>query len=80
MVIIIPIFDFKVIFKPGWVHFLPNQLSIINHGESAIRVKDQLHDAQLFGIEINWYGQIIYYSKKLLQRQYAQKGTELISD
>jgi hypothetical protein len=56
-------FDFKIIFKLGWVHFLPNQLSILNHGESVIRVEDQLHDAQLFGIEINWYGHIIYYLK-----------------
>jgi hypothetical protein len=46
-------FDFKVIFKPSRVHFLPNQLSIINHGVSVIRVEDQLIDAQLFGIEID---------------------------
>jgi hypothetical protein len=66
MVIITPRFDFKIIFKPSWVHFLPNQLSIINHGELAIRVEDQLHDAQLFGIKINWYGQIIYYLKEII--------------
>jgi hypothetical protein len=46
------------------VHFLPNQLPKINHGELAIRVEDQLPDAQLFGIEIDWYGQIIDYLKK----------------
>ncbi len=73
-------FDFKVIFKLGWVHLLPNQLSIISHGESAIRVADQLHDAQLLGIEINWYGQIIYYLKQLFQQQYAQRRTKPISD
>ncbi len=49
-------FDFKVIFKPGWVHFLPNQLSIIDHGVLVIEVEDQLFDAQLFGIKIDWYG------------------------
>jgi hypothetical protein len=46
-------FDFKVIFKLGWVHFLPNQLSIINHRELTIGVEDQLLDVQLFGIEID---------------------------
>jgi len=35
------------------MHFLPNQLSIINHGVSAIGVEDQLFDAQLFGIKID---------------------------
>jgi hypothetical protein len=29
-------FDFKVIFKPGWVHFLHDQLSRINHGKPTI--------------------------------------------
>jgi hypothetical protein len=59
-------FDSKIIFKLGWVHFLPDQLSIINHGELAIGVEDQLPDAQLFGIEIDRYasGQIIDYLKK----------------
>ncbi len=57
-------FDFKVIFKLGRVHFLPNQLSIINHGEPAIGVEDQLFNAQLFGIQIDWCGQIIDYFKK----------------
>jgi hypothetical protein len=36
----------------------------INHGELAIGIEDQLPDAQLFGIEIDWYGQIIDYLKK----------------
>jgi hypothetical protein len=31
-------FDFKVIFKLGQVHFLPDQLSKINHGELAVGV------------------------------------------
>jgi hypothetical protein len=31
-------FDFKIIFKPGWVHFLPDQLSKINHGKLAITI------------------------------------------
>jgi hypothetical protein len=46
------------------VHFLPDQLSIINHGELAIGVEDQILNAQLFGIEIDLYGQIIDYFKK----------------
>ncbi len=41
-------FDFKVIFKPCQVHFLPNQLSKINHGKLAIGVEYQLPNAQLF--------------------------------
>ncbi len=57
-------FDFKKQFKLGRVHFLPNQLSRINHGELAIGVKDQFPNAQLFGIEIDWYEQIIDYLKK----------------
>jgi hypothetical protein len=44
-------FDFKVIFKLGHVHFLPNQLSIINHGEPTIGVENQLPNAQLCSIE-----------------------------
>jgi hypothetical protein len=57
-------FDFKIIFKPCWVHFLLDQLSIINHGELAIGVEDQLFDAQLFNIKFDQYGQIIDYFKK----------------
>ncbi len=38
-------FDFKIIFKLGWVHFLPNQLSRISHGELAIGVEDQFPNA-----------------------------------
>ncbi len=57
-------FDFKIIFKLGRVQFLPNQLSKINHGKLTIGVEDQLADAQLFGIIIDWYGQIIEYLKK----------------
>jgi hypothetical protein len=45
-------FDFQIILKLGLVHFLIDQLSKINHEESTIGVEDQLHDAQLFGIEI----------------------------
>ncbi len=40
-------FDFTIIFKRRHVHFLLNKLSKINHGELAIRVEDQLLDAQL---------------------------------
>ncbi len=45
--------DLKVIFKPRHVYFLLDQLSRINHGKPTIGVEDQLHDAQLFGIEID---------------------------
>ncbi len=43
------------------MHFLLDQLSKINNGEPAI---DQLLNAQLFGIKIDWYGHIIDYFKK----------------
>ncbi len=46
------------------MHFLPDQLSKINHGKPTIGVENQLPNAQLFGIEIDWYGQIIDYLKK----------------
>jgi hypothetical protein len=46
------------------VHFLPDQLSRVNHEEIAIGVEDHLPNAQLFGTEIDWYGQIIDYFKK----------------
>ncbi len=46
------------------MHFLHDQLSIINLGEPTIGIEDQLHDAQLFGIKIDWYGQIIDYFMK----------------
>jgi hypothetical protein len=42
-----------MIFKPSWVHFLLDELSVINHGEPTIGITHQLHDAQLFGIETN---------------------------
>jgi hypothetical protein len=57
-------FDFKVIFKPSRVQFLFDPLSRINHGKLVIGVENQLLDAQLFGIEIDWYKQIIDYLKK----------------
>ncbi len=46
------------------MHFLLDQLSIINHGELVIGIEDQLHDAQLFNINFDWYGQIIDNFKK----------------
>jgi hypothetical protein len=33
------------------VHFSPNQLSKINHGELVIGIEEQLFDAQLFGMD-----------------------------
>jgi hypothetical protein len=38
--------------------------SRINHGKLTIGVGDQFLDAQLFGIIVDWYGQIIDYLKK----------------
>jgi hypothetical protein len=46
------------------VHFLLDQLSKINHGKLTIGVENQLPNAQLFSIKIDWYGQIIDYLKK----------------
>jgi hypothetical protein len=46
------------------VHFLLDQLSKTNYGELTIGVEDHLPNAQLFGIELNWYGKIIDYLKK----------------
>jgi hypothetical protein len=55
-------FDSKVVYKPGWIHFVPNQLSQISHGEPTIRVKAQLLDAILF--TLGWYGPILEYLQK----------------
>jgi hypothetical protein len=41
-------FDFKVIYKPKRVHFLPNHLSKISHGKSVSETGNQLPNATLF--------------------------------
>ncbi len=46
------------------MHFLHDQLSRINYGKLTIGIEIQLLNAQLFGVEIDWYGQIIDYFKK----------------
>jgi len=69
-------YDFKVIFKPSWVHFLFDQLTKINHGELAIGVEDQLPKAQMFNIEIDWQGQIIDYLKKSYFNDDMPKGEQ----
>jgi hypothetical protein len=56
-------FDFKVVYKLNKVHFLSNHLSRINHGEPAEAVDDQLLDAHLFTVGVDWYGPIIKYLK-----------------
>ncbi len=45
-------FDFKVIYKLGKVHFLPDHLSQISHGESPRGIEDQLLDISLFIVSI----------------------------
>jgi hypothetical protein len=55
------------------MHFFPDQLSKINHGKLAIIVEDQVPNAQLFGIKIDWYGQIIDYLKKGYFDNHMQK-------
>ncbi len=46
------------------MHFLLDQLYVINHGKLVIGVKDQFPNAQLFSIKFDCYGQIINYLKK----------------
>jgi len=46
-------FDFKAIYKLGWIHFVLDQLSQKNHGESTIGVEDQLPNAILFIVGID---------------------------
>jgi hypothetical protein len=57
-------FDLKIVYKPNKVHFLPNHLSRISHGELAKGVDDQLPNAHLFIVGVDWYGPIIEYLKK----------------
>jgi hypothetical protein len=57
-------FDFKVVYKSSWVHFLLNHLSKISHGEPIERLDDQWLDTHLFNVGVDWYGLIIKYLKK----------------
>jgi len=41
-------FDFKVIYKPKKVHFLPNHLSKINHGKPISGIRNQLPNRHYF--------------------------------
>jgi hypothetical protein len=45
-------FDFNVIYKPSKIHFLPNHLSRINHGELVEGIEDHLSDAHLFNMNV----------------------------
>jgi hypothetical protein len=47
-VLLLQEFDFKVVYKLGQVHFVPDHLSQIGYGESTIGVEDQLLDIALF--------------------------------
>jgi hypothetical protein len=48
-----------MVYKLGQIHFVPDHLSQIGHGELAIGVEDQLSSATLFDVQINWYAPII---------------------
>ncbi len=54
----------KIVYKLGQVHFLPKHLSKISHGELVEGVDDQLPNAHLFNVGVDWYGPIIEYLKK----------------
>jgi hypothetical protein len=41
-------FSFKVIYKRGKVHFVPDELSHVKHGELAVAMENQLHDIVIF--------------------------------
>jgi hypothetical protein len=67
-------FDFKVVLKLGRIHFLPDHLSRINHGELVIGIDDQLLDVHLFNVGLDWYGPIIEYLKKdILTMMYLKR-------
>jgi hypothetical protein len=40
-------FDFKVVYKPGQIYFVPDHLSQIGHGKLARGVEDQLLGLQI---------------------------------
>ncbi len=52
-------FDYKVVYKPNRIHFVPDHLSQIGHGELITKVKDQILDSTLFVVQIDWYALII---------------------
>lgn len=56
--------QFQNILQIGQIHFVLNQLSWMNHGELVMRVEDQLLNAILFIVGIDWYGPIVEYLKK----------------
>jgi hypothetical protein len=57
-------FDLKVVYKSSWVHFVLDQLFHISHGELVIGVKNQLFNAMLFIVGMDWYGPILEYLQK----------------
>jgi hypothetical protein len=46
------------------MHFVPNQLSRVRNGKHAVGVEDQLLDATLFLLTIDWYTSIKDYLHK----------------
>jgi len=53
-----------VYYKPWWVHFLLDCIFTNNHGRPTIRIGDQLPDAILFTVGVEWCALIIKYLKK----------------
>jgi hypothetical protein len=57
-------FHFKVVYKPSRIHFVLYHLPQIGHGELTTWVKDQLPNATLFVVQIDWYGPRLKYLHK----------------
>jgi len=45
-------YDFEIIHKPSRQHVMANHLSRVTIGQSAIRVKDQFPDTNLFMVQV----------------------------
>ncbi len=57
-------FNFKVIYKLGKVHVVPNQLSHARNGELVVGMEDQLFDVVIFILTSDWYTPIKEYLGK----------------
>jgi hypothetical protein len=57
MVLLLQKFNFKVVYKPGQVHFLLDHMSKISHGEPTKGVDDLLPNVHLFNVGVDWYVQ-----------------------
>jgi hypothetical protein len=54
-------FNFKVIYKPRKVHFVPNQLLHVFNRKPTVVVEDQLLDVVIFLLTYDWYTPIKEY-------------------